>query len=448
MSEPRPPPPPPITPKSASASTFGDGIQVPPKRGGIDPIYGTYLGGASLDDEYKQTIDNQMTYQFASQRRNVKTISSIEQQLMIARDSVTTLKFDGRLESTVGSSTEIGKERLLKILSRRVEEHGQETFYHVKNSTGTVLNVLEHAHNFTLDAIAKDYKERSNFNNLTFAAYDAYEIRDITLSRLVVESLLTSTLYDKILVRYGHRDDFKQLPGSGLLMMALEACNASVSHDIDGAMMLFTELTLDHYSGENIADFATEALRLVKIMQGGYALPVHIGSRLLQKICKTSCEEFNRKMFFLLDGVKNMEYKYKILDPKQLTHDPEYGVYGPIPLLAIIQQTYGRLISTNDWPALSTRLPESNIAFKRPTTFQKSNVTIRCFRCGENHHIRNCPLRGPDRPVNGINSNPTSVSKGLAPWKYIEPKDLMSTVTDQQGRIWKFCTKCTCRQTK
>ena len=61
MSEPRPPPPPPITPKSASASTFGDGTQVPPKRGGIDPIYGTYLGGASLDDEYKQTIDNRMT---------------------------------------------------------------------------------------------------------------------------------------------------------------------------------------------------------------------------------------------------------------------------------------------------------------------------------------------------------------------------------------------------
>ena len=61
-------------------------------------------------------------------------------------------------------------------------------------------------------------------------------------------------------------------------MMALETCNASVSHDIDGAMMLFTELTLDHYSGENIADFAAEALQLVKIMQGGYALPVHIGS--------------------------------------------------------------------------------------------------------------------------------------------------------------------------
>jgi hypothetical protein len=102
MSEPRPPlPPPPITPKSATASVFKDDLLVPPKRGGIDPIYGVYLGGASLDNNYTQTTDIRMTYRFASQRRNVKTISSIEQQLMLARDNVTTLKFDGQLESAL-----------------------------------------------------------------------------------------------------------------------------------------------------------------------------------------------------------------------------------------------------------------------------------------------------------------------------------------------------------
>jgi hypothetical protein len=36
------------------------------------------------------------------------------------------------------------------------------------------------------------------------------------------------------------------------------------------------------------------------------------------------------------------------MDPKQLTQDSEYGIYGPIALLAVIQQTYGRLIATND----------------------------------------------------------------------------------------------------
>jgi hypothetical protein len=142
-----------------------------------------------------------------------------------------------------------------------------------------------------------------------------------------------------------------------------------------------------------------------------------------------------------------MEYKYKIMDPKQLTQDSEYGIYGPIALLAVIQQTYGRLIATNDWPALSINLPESNIAFKSPTSTKLSNTTIQCFRCGENHHIRNCPQ--PDKRRNATSTYQTgSNSKGLAPWKYIEPKNLSSTITDQHGKVWKFCTKCMCRYTK
>ena len=43
--------------------------------------------------------------------------------------------------------------------------------------------------------------------------------------------------------------------------MALETCNASVSHDIDGAGVLFSDLKLETYPGENISDFTTEALR-------------------------------------------------------------------------------------------------------------------------------------------------------------------------------------------
>jgi hypothetical protein len=39
---------------------------------------------------------------------------------MNARESVTTLKFDGRLEGTVGSSTDIGKERFLTLLGHEL----------------------------------------------------------------------------------------------------------------------------------------------------------------------------------------------------------------------------------------------------------------------------------------------------------------------------------------
>jgi hypothetical protein len=61
-------------------------------------------------------------------------------------------------------------------------------------------------------------------------------------------------------------------------MMELETCNGSVSYDSHGATESFFALTLDNYPGENIAEFATEALRLIKIMQGGYALPINTGS--------------------------------------------------------------------------------------------------------------------------------------------------------------------------
>jgi hypothetical protein len=244
----------------------------------------------------------------------------------------------------------------MTLLQRRVEEHGQETFYYMKNSADTVVNILEHSHNFTLEMAFAEMATRMEFENTSPSAFDSYEIDDITLSRLVVESLLTSAFYEKIFIRFGHRNDFKTLPGSCLLLMALETCNASVSHDIDGAATSFTELTLDSYPGENVSDFATESLRLVKIMAGGYALPVNTGSRILVKVSKTSSEEFNRKIFALLDQVKTMEYRYKVLDPLQLTKDPEYVTLGPIALISTLQQAYGRLISTHDWPALATKL--------------------------------------------------------------------------------------------
>jgi hypothetical protein len=297
-----------------------------PKRGGIHPLYDLYLGGSPLDNEYKPTeVDS---YSYASQRRNIKTIATIERDLTMARDSTTSLKFDGKLEPVIGSTTEVGKERFLQLLERRVEEHGQETFYYVKYED-KVVNLFDHVHNVTLEALTDEFKARMTpTTNPTaptpppFSAFDKYEKGEITMSRLVTESLLTSTFYDKIFVRYGHLPDFKKLPGSCLLLMALETCNASVSHDIDGAAQAFANLNLDNYPGENVADMSNEALRLIRIMKGGYALPVNTGSRLLQKVARTSCEEFNRKVYNLLDSVKQMEHKYKVLDPRKILTMP------------------------------------------------------------------------------------------------------------------------------
>ena len=149
----------------------------------------------------------------------MKTISSIESALVKARDTITNLKFDGRLEATVGSASEIGKERFIALLGRKVEEHGQETFYYVKNSSGKVVDLLEHAHNFTLETVVEEFNQRARFDNVSDEAFDDYEMDEVTMSRLVVESLLTSAFYEKIFIRHEHCDDFKDLPGSCLFVV-------------------------------------------------------------------------------------------------------------------------------------------------------------------------------------------------------------------------------------
>ena len=106
------------------------------------------MGGSPLNNRYESKISSRLTYRYATQCRNLKTISSIEQQLISSQDGVTTLKFDGRLESTAGSTTEIGKDGFLTLLARRVEEHGQETFYYAQNAYNEVVNIIENSHHF------------------------------------------------------------------------------------------------------------------------------------------------------------------------------------------------------------------------------------------------------------------------------------------------------------
>jgi hypothetical protein len=154
---------------------------------------------------------------------------------------------------------------------------------------GKVVNLFDHVHNFTVDAVVDGFtNERNNVDNVTDASFDSYKEDEIMLSRLVVESLISTTFC--------------------LLVMALETCNATASHDIDAAASTLLEITLDDYPGENIADMMIEALRLIRIMKAGFWIPIVTGSRLLCKVFKTSCKEFNRKIFNLLDNVKSMEH--------------------------------------------------------------------------------------------------------------------------------------------
>ena len=88
-----------------SVDTEGEtgGIQPPlpavpvPKRGGIHPTHGVYIGGSALDGSYKQT--SRVTYKYARQKRTGKATSTIEENLIKTRDSTGTLKFNGNLEA-------------------------------------------------------------------------------------------------------------------------------------------------------------------------------------------------------------------------------------------------------------------------------------------------------------------------------------------------------------
>jgi hypothetical protein len=99
----------------------------PPKRGGIHYMYGVHTGRSPLGDDYLTT--KTLSYHFSSQRRHVKIIGTIKNNLIKeARDSTTTLEFNGQLEAVVGLAMEVCKETFLVMLNRKIEEHGQETF--------------------------------------------------------------------------------------------------------------------------------------------------------------------------------------------------------------------------------------------------------------------------------------------------------------------------------
>ena len=174
-------------------------------------------------------------------------------------------------------------------------------------------------------------------------------------------------------------------------MTALDACNASVQRDVAGAQTKYDELTLDSYPGENVTELATEALWLIYILSRSYALPLDLGMKLIKKVTNTSNEFFNCKMFALLDKVRTLETKYRLLDPASMGRDAEYTVYGPFAICATLQDEHGKLIADSDWPVLATKLPKSNSAPTVPDDEQK----IQCYKCFQWGHKANnpkCPL--------------------------------------------------------
>jgi hypothetical protein len=268
--------------------------------------------------------------------------------------------FDGKLETVGLSTTEMGKEHFLTLLQHCVEEHGQETFYYFTNVHNTVVNLFDKVHCFSLDIVVTEFFNQIDPTNQNHDAFDSYKKDELMLLQLVIASYLLTAFFENILVCYGHCPDFKSLSGACLLVMALETCNASASLDVDEATAALAALSLDSFPGENITDMMNKALCLIKVMRTTFMIPNNARLRLLHKLTKTYCEVFNRKIFDLLDLVKNTEHKYKMLTQAKLLQNPDYQKFSPIGLISTLHEVYGRLLADSEWPALSSKFPQSN----------------------------------------------------------------------------------------
>lgn len=391
--------------------------QDPPRRGGQHTTYGLFIGGSDLDNQYRLTGTRH--YKYTSQRRGAKVINSIEQALLKTIDSPTSPKFNGNLLRTPSTQdTELDKLNFIKQLKRKVQLHGQQSFY-AAFSQSQVLSLFDHYHKFTVEDIIDQYElrcdepppdldpitgiETETSRQLRFESYDEYEFDEVGLTRLVVESLITPSLLERITTKFGNDEKFDTYPGQVLFVMALDACNASVQRDVAGAQASFEALSLDSYPGEDITELATEALRLIHILSGSYALPLDLGSKLIKKTTQTSSEFFNRKMYALLDSARTLETRYRLRDPATMGMDPDYTSYGPYAICSVLQEEHGKLIADSDWPALATKLPESNLT--REGADDLDMTSIQCYKCKQMGHKANnpsCPLyskkQAPTRP--------------------------------------------------
>jgi hypothetical protein len=353
-----------------------------PARGGNHAIHGVFIGGNPLANDWKSTG----RYRYTSQRRGDKHVAKVEQNLVTARDLVSTLKFNGTLELTGTTVTELDKDTFFRSVEQGVHEHGQQSLYAIQKGTA-VIDLLANHHLFTVTDVLTSIETRELA--IDASAYDVYEQDDFGLYRLLVESKLGDPLREKIQIRYDHLINFYDLPGPAIFAMAMDICNASKSFDIEGAQEKFNELKVEYFQGEDVLACNAAAQKYIKVLQSGYAPPFRTGSKLLKKLTVSSYEEFNRKEFSQLNLVKQMEGAYKLVDPKLITQDAEYATLGPIGIVAWAQKEHTQLVTNHEWPALASKLPERNLAEKEMNLSKpsyasklKDGAARKCYRCG------------------------------------------------------------------
>ena len=131
----------------------------PPRSGDIHPIYGVYLGGSSLNDDY--SLINVNSYRVTSQLRSIKQTGISEKNLINSREDSSLLKFNGKLEvSTSTTSSKMDKEEFIESLNDEISYYGLQNFFYLPGPDKNMVPHLSNLHTFSLQEVTSEYEER------------------------------------------------------------------------------------------------------------------------------------------------------------------------------------------------------------------------------------------------------------------------------------------------
>jgi hypothetical protein len=76
-----------------------------------------------------------------------------------------------------------------------------------------VHDLLTDYHLFTVEDVLQSYEDQTLTEGTTHGVFEAIEIDGMKMSRLVVESLLTDDIHEKMQIRFDHYDEFLDFHG-------------------------------------------------------------------------------------------------------------------------------------------------------------------------------------------------------------------------------------------
>jgi hypothetical protein len=198
---------------------------VTPIRGSVD-AEGVIMGGAALTIDYELEASAYALLQYETQRRTPKTLRTLEFKFQEQIRDSSIKKFDGKLE-VANEAKEYGLEKFSEEVKNGILYYGFQPFFYGPSQADAnkMINYVEDRHLVDLATVLQEHTTRlvkpavvldPVTNNETqesakarLKCYDAYEQRDMALTRLYIRSLLTDSFYETVKARHLTMSEFR-----------------------------------------------------------------------------------------------------------------------------------------------------------------------------------------------------------------------------------------------